>query len=604
MSQQFLYGIPFKNLDPPKEWQSNGIESIVNDSVVDATPTVNIFTFVGSTAEAILQWKSSFGVYNGMPFREVFSSGSLTNIVFDGYLKLDELEYDSQQNPIILRCPIVKNDDPKTILDKITVVTQGSLLKQGWLNSSDYVDVPVRIKSRMSRKEKRLIVRRYLNSIGTTGAQILSNLLSALSDIAGLSAPIGVLELTTVLTHAFLSLKALVDEGLEIRQLLLPPEVYYKAASIKTIVSKAVQSKNFTVDFGILDELVSKAYLLGSQYENPGFPVMGLPGTGIMQRADFGYRVSEILEGLDIMCNLRVAIIGNVLHIRPRVDPFWSQVPSYTPDNILIKTVEQYANGVYRDDTQSIKGTVMTNYQIDQTDAWTLTEKSGDSHEVRRKLITDVDPKKNTLYGIDNLEIPWAMCVRDVAFDELTQLYNESALGLNGFIGQVIALINQFNSQINSSGAAVSDPVNNILSLTGLSTIVPQSGALKISDDSFAIPKVVYLEEINVPGIGIKKVIPENFKDYIGAKALYDDWRKPESPADTNDFKGQYRLIDALTIKFSQNDWVQTTTNPFFILNSKNAYFMFTNWVEYNHKAACAIRIQEPFDTNITEEEI
>lgn len=604
MSQQFLYGNPFKALDPPKEWKSNGIESIVNDNVVEATPTTNIFTFVGRTAEAIMQWKTGHGVYNGMPFREVFFDGTLTNIVFDGYLKLDELEYNSTQNPIILRCPIVKNDDPKTLLDDITIMTQGVLKKQGWLVSSDYVDVPVVIKSKITLREKKLILLRYLGSIGTTASQIMSSFLSALSDVAGVSVIIGVIELTTVLTYGYLSLKSLIDEGIEIKNLLLPSEVYYKAASFKTIVSKAVQSKGYTVEFGILDSRVSKTYLLASQYENPGFSVIGLPGTGILQSIDFGYRVSEVLEGLDTMFNLRVAIIGTVIHIRPRVDPFWTQVPSYTPTNLLIKTTEQYANGVYRDDTQSVKASVITNYQYDQTDLWTLTEKSGDSHEVRRKLISELNPKMNTLRGIDPVEIPWAMCVRHKALDELNDLYNEAVTSMNGFLGQIADLLTQFNSQISSSGAAVNDPVSNILSMTGLSELVPISGALKISDDSFSIPKVVYLEDFDIPGTGIQKRIPENFKDYIGAKALYIDWREPESPADISEFKGQYRLVNALTIRFSQKDWVQTTTNPFFILNSKNAYFTFTNWTEDSRKAACEIRIQEPFDTNITEEEI
>lgn len=603
MSQQFLYGNPLKALNPPKEWKSNGIDSIVNDNVIEATPTTNLFTFTGAAASAILQWKQNNGVYNGMPFREVFFDGTITNTVFDGYLKLDELEYNSSQNPIILRCPIVKLDDPKTILDDITIMTQGVLRKQNYLVSSDYVDVPVRIRSRLSRKEKQLILLRYGGSIVTTASQVMSNLLSAMSDVAGVSIAIGFLELVIVMTNAFLALKNLIDEGIAIKTLLFPSEVYYKAASIKTIITKAVQSKGFTVDFGILDPLVSKTYLLSSQYENPGFPVKGLPGVGIMQRADFGYRISEILEGLDTMCNLRVAIIGNVLHIRPRVDPFWTQVPSYIPTNVLIRTVEQYANGVYRDDTQSIKASVVVNYQYDQTDQWTLTEKTGDSHEVRRKLISEIDPKKNTLRGIESLEIPWAMCVRDEGLDELGDLFNNTADTMNSFLSQVVNLINQFNAQITATGAPVTTSIEGILSLTGLDQIIPIAGALKISDDSFSIPKIVYLEDFNLDG-NIEKRIPENFKDFVGAPALYNNWRLPESPADINEFKGQYRLVDSLTIRFSQKAWVQTTTNPFFILNSKNAYFTFTNWIEDKHKASAGIRIQDVFDTNITEEEI
>lgn len=603
MSQIFLYGSPFKELPPPQEWKSNGIDSVVNDNVVTATPTTNIFTFVGPTATAILEWKANFGVYNGMPFKEVFFDGTLTNTVFNGYIKLDELEYNSTQNPALLRCPIVKLDDPKTIMDDFSVMTQGVLRKQGYLIPSDFVDVPVIIRSRISRKEKELIIRRFTGASIVAARQFISGLLSGISDVIGASYFLGIAELVSVLSAGYSSLLQLIEEGKAIKDLFLPAEVYYKAASIKTFITKAAASKGYTVDFGTLDDLVSKSYILASQYENNGAANIGLPDFGILQRADFGYVISEILEGLDIIANIRTATIGNVIHIRPRVDPFWTQVPSYTPENILIKTVSQYSNGVYRDDTSSLKASVIVNYQYDQTDQWTLTEKSGDSHEVRRRLISESNPRMNTFKGLDPLDIPWAMCVRDNGSDEIIDLSNSAFDVLNDLIDKAKFVINQYYDQIAVAGSEVQGYIDGILGLPFISGSLPNPGALKISDNCFAIPKLVYLEDVNIDGNTVKR-IPENFKDFIGAKALYDNWRKPESPADINNFKGQYRLINALNIKFSQKDWTQTTTNPFFILNNKNSYFMFTNWIEDKHKASAEIRVQEVFDTNITEEEI
>lgn len=126
-----------------------------------------------------------------------------------------------------------------------------------------------------------------------------------------------------------------------------------------------------------------------------------------------------------------------------------------------------------------------------------------------------------------------------------------------------------------------------------------QAGGLKVEDDTWALPKSIYAD--NVGGV---LNIPANFKDFIGAKAIYDDWYLPESPAIENNFEGQYKKIDGLTIRFGLSEYIATKTNPYFILNTNNAKFTFIGWNENDRNSQTNIEFQEPFDENIKETEI
>jgi hypothetical protein len=56
--------------------------------------------------------------------------------------------------------------------------------------------------------------------------------------------------------------------------------------------------------------------------------------------------------------------------------------------------------------------------------------------------------------------------------------------------------------------------------------------------------------------------------------------------------------------RWSYEKFNQVQNNPYFALDGFNAKFTFVNWVEATHSAVADIQQQQPFDKNITEEEI
>lgn len=601
MAQIHQYGSSYVALNPPDEWRNSTVDATVNDSDSEASVSTNIYTFSGSAAQFLFQWRTDFGVHNGVPYRQIYISErnpTQQYIIFDGYIDLsaDEAFINSQVNPMIYLAPIVRTKNSPSVIDQMAVLTQGVLLSKNAISSSDFVDIPVIIESKKNIRERGVDIAAFGVQVVTSLSQIVSNLLGALANILGLGIVVGVIELVVVIANAVLVINRLVDQGLKLKNLFFPTVSYYKGFNIGNMIRKAFAYKGYTVEFGELDGYFANAYLLPSQNDFDGYPIQGFPAIGSCKPQDYGYTIMELIEGMRTKLNLRGDVIGSVVHLKRRSDPFWTASPSYTAPNVLIKSTEAYSNGLYKDDTERVKATFVMNYTYDATDCHTLTEKNGDSVEVHRDLINELDPQMNTLKGIDEKVIPWALCVRKKPFDNLWELFT----GISDEFDQQLQLIknriNEFISDLNSAGIDAT-LLNQILTNTGLNTVLEnRTGCLKIDDNTFAIPKFCYLTQT---GHGLR--IPENFKNHCGAPALYNANYLSDSPAIQNNFLGQYRLVKDLRLPWSYENFQTTQLNPFFLIEGNNAKFNSISWNEPKHEAVTNLEIQEPFDTNITE---
>lgn len=610
MSQKHQYGPSYIQLNAPNEWRDTGADATFNDSLSESSLNTNLFTWSGQAAAFMMNWKntSGFGTFNGIPYRVIFVSEKVpTNqyTIFDGYIDLasEDCFIDSTSNPTIFRAPIVRITNSKSVIEQMAVITQGLLLKKNAINYLDFVDIPFIIESKKNARERAADLFAFGTQVSTSLTQIGSNILGALANIPTLGLPIAVVELALVFVNAVTVINRLVDQGLAMKDLFFPTVRYYKGFNVAHMIRKAFAYKGYTVDFGVLEGELSKCYLLPSQNDFDGFPVPGLPFTGICKPQDFGYTIMELIEGLTKQRNLRGDVRNGVVHLKRRNDPFWTASPSFTAENALIKNTELYSNGLFKDDTARVKSTFAMYYTYDSTDCHTLTEKNGDSVEVHRDLINEVDPKMNTLKGLDEFVIPWALCVRKKPFDNLWDLFT----GINGefdtFLQQVKDMIQQFNADLSASGVDVASEIDEILTASGFGSLLEnRTGVLKIDDNTFAIPKFVYMTPAETKD-GVDR-IPENFKDFVGCPALYNTGYLSESPAIQNNFMGQYRLVKDLKLPWSYEKSQLTDDNPAFTINGFNCKFQFLNWNEPKHEAIVDFEQNQPFDTNITEETI
>ena len=600
MSQRHLYGQSYDELNPPVEWGTTGIQATINDNSFDASINTNEFTFVGEAAEFIQNvWIPQFGVFNGVPYRITFTSEIPpynTITVFDGFINISEREILSENEPIIFRAPIVDLTNNITVFDKMFVKTQGLLYKKGFITFQDAVDIPVIRESKKNIAERSLILGQLGYDAVTLMIQAVQNLLSALSDILGLSIVIGLIELTLLFINTAIEVNLLIDNFNKHRDLLFPLVSYYKGMSIKTTLEKAFLSEGMTVDFGTIDTLLSNTYLMPSQDGFDGYPAPGFPAKGTLNRRDDGYLIGELLQTVQNLCNTRQDIRGTVAHIKPRNDPFWTTSPTYQPDDVKLETTQQYQNGTKKEDTSRVHAVWYGSYQYDPTDTHTLTDNIDDAYEIHRELITELDPRMNTLKGLKEIQIPYAIGVRKSPFDNLWDLFT-------GISGEFDLWLSLFQTKIDAYSAELSGAGIDVSALVGQSPfgalLDNRTGVLKIDDNAFGIAKMIYMTETNN---GLK--IPDNHKDFIGMSAIYNNYYLPDSPADVNQFKGQYQLLKGWRIPFGLNAYSQTILNPYFEIDSINTKFTTVDWIEDDGAATTDAEQQKPFDTNITESEI
>jgi hypothetical protein len=597
MSQRHLYGTNYIELTPPAEWEAITVDATINDSTFEATINTLTFTFVGDTSTFISNWITQYGVFNGVPYRIEIFEDNTTTIIFDGFIVLSEMEINSITGPNIISAPVRSLNDNVSVIDKVSVLTQGLLYKQQWIQNSDFVDVPVVVVSKKNIQDRTIAITSLTYTIVSTFFQAIQNFFSAISDVLGTSVVVGLIELASFFFNLIITINQLVDLIVQHKDLLLASQTYYKGIGIKTVVEAAFSKYGYTVDWGIIDTRIGNEYLRGSSYGNQFSAITpGAPGIGILNPKDFGYQIGEMMQGVELKFNTRTWVNGNVVHIKSKIDPFWTQSPLYQPNNELVESTQQYTNGSYTNKTEEVYATTLITYAYDESDAWTLTEKTGDAYEIHRDLITELNPKMNTMKGLQDIAIPWAMCVRYDPIESLIQLMADSFGQYDEWMTNIKLVLNNYATYIDpNSGAGpdVSTFKDNPL-LNFFFTL--QSGGIKVEDDTWSIPKSIYAE--NVDGV---LNVPSNFKDYIGAFPIYNDFYKPLSPAIQSEFKGQYKLIKGYTIRFSLTNYLQTKTNPYFLLNLNNAKFTHISFNESKRNAQTEIEYQEPFDTNITE---
>lgn len=604
MSQRHLYGgnpvtgLGYTELNPPVEWMETTVQATINDDSFEANISTNEFTWVGEVAEYIKDtWIPQYGVFVGVPYRiEVTEDGS-TEVVFDGMINLRDREIMSKERPIIFKAPVIEFQNNATIFDKISIMTQGMLFDQGFISISDAVDIPTVKESKKNVAERAIILGQFGGRVVSAFTRWIQDFLSAISDTVGVSLPLGLIETLLLFVNIVLELQLLIDQFQEIRNLFFPDVRYYKGIKLRTIIEKAlIKAGNYPVDWGIIEPILDKIVLMPSQDGFDGWPTPGVPMSGILNRRDWGYLVLEAQQTVQLLFNTRQDVRNNVAHIKTKSDPFWTNSPLFTPEDTKLETTAQYQNGTFKERTDEVFGTTYISYEYDPTDTHTLTQNEDDAHEIHRRPINLPDERLNLMRGLQEIKIPYALCVRKQPLDNLLDLFMGVNAEFDFWLTQLQDKISALSDSI-SSDAGAGSFIDTILSSTGLNTIIEgRTGVLKIDDNAFGLPKLVYLND--------EGKIPENFKDFVGAAAIYNNWYLPESPADVNEFAGQKVDRKSWRIKFGLVPWQQTRTNPYFDIPSGSGKFTTITWKMDQGSAVTDAEQDEVFDTNITEDVI
>lgn len=497
---------------------------------------------------------------------------------------------------------LVKDKALESLLDfEGADITMTLLEFKNILNNVDYENIPYVTQNRKSDLEKIQLLAQFFIVI-KTGIDEVFKIVNIAADIPTLGAPIAALNLTTTLVSLILLISNLVSLIEEMRETFFPLLRYHSGIKLKTFLTKAVNYLNYDIEFGNVWEELDNIVLCPSKNDEIGVPV-ALPfvvTSGILNPGDFGHNLADAFELCRMMANVRVGIIGNVVHVRPKKDPFWLLNSGYIMPSVKIEESPFTNNGTKRLNFEESFSSTTIQYQTDDSDYWTIQKLAEGDANGDRISVTTVTPitvgnqRKVNIGGAKVVDIPYALCIRKDVIDDLL----DQMIPLGGAFDTIKDdIANEFQDIIDSFTVAF--PALEPLS----AFIFNRNGAMKVENHFFSTPKMVYLAEDGK--------IPKDFNTRIGAKAIYNKYfaydslvpgvRNPLDASDTNAKK----IFEAVKIPFTLKDAKNVINNLYFSTEDGDVgRFIKIDWDVDSDSAVVDFWIQDNWLTNVEENQI
>jgi hypothetical protein len=319
-------------------------------------------------------------------------------------------------------------------------------------------------------------------------------------------------------------------------------------------LEKACAHLGFTLDTNI-PELDKYAYLPSNPSSDFNIidgvinSVQGNPTVkeGVPRPSDYGYFLSDYYDLMGGFFNVKYDIDGTVMHVKSENDPYWKNVSQFNPKPIADKDKDALDQKYEerRFNIADFKANTLLSFSTDSSDTWTSAYFEGTNYEIIARVQNPKDEKLVRSGGLKKIDIPMALGNRK---SQLTEVEATASAIVDIVIGNIPEII-QF-------GFPFPDGIADILDINR------RLGALRISQKSFSVPKVVYIENGN---------IPPNHRSELGAKHLWNTYWNEISFVD-NDFGRQRQIVENEPVPFTGLDLIDIETGSFFTdINGKES---------------------------------
>jgi hypothetical protein len=575
----------------PRDWRNLEVLATFDGDSIQANITTSEVAFV-DTNEAkpktdIDNWFATLPT-EGMPLEIPIQNETASYSAFKGYLDFRTLK---RLSDVEVSCEIKKDNGLASLDTRLRGITMELLEQKGVLTIADYSHIPYIVENRKTLLEKvQLAAQAYV--IFKTGIDEIHKILNIASDIPTLGLAQALVNLATSITNLILLIARLVDLLGQIQESFFPPVRYHKGISLYRAIQKAVEYCGYTLSTGAtFGEIMNKTHLCPSKNDEIGYTTPTSPLSGKLNPGDLGYVASDLFTLTNLLYYTKVAIVDNTVILRPYNDPFWTQTSGYGMPSTKIEQAF-VKNGIRSINYDELNSSRIVKYATDDSDLWTLTKVGQQISVTTVTPITVNNQKRVLLTGLEEVNIPYALCVRkDVVGDLLDQFF-----GTSDELQIIEELIeNYFNSVSTILGVAF--PVLG----TFIDSVKGRTGCMIVENHFFSVPKIVYLDPST-------NRIPENFYTKIGAKALNTNYhsyksfvpgvRNPLNLADTN-AKDVYADV---SIPFGIEDFNTVISNSYFNTGFAGiGKFTSVKWQPDKDRAVVSFYTQSQWATNIEE---
>jgi hypothetical protein len=601
--------------NPPREYPDISINALFGESQQGSIETDQL-TFVGESAQKIYQYiqggldGSTKGIFQGIPYKIQGNTDNGDFIAFDGLietfngLQVIEPRFGLNDLPVEIKARIKAFENYDDLLEKAEGISMLFLADQGLLTGEDLEDLPFVLEREVGNLELAILII-SITSIILNIIQLVKDTAESIRDTVAL-ATTGILSPLTVAIYIALTiainifilaiqLRALVSLVVQIINVVWSPLYAHKVISYEKIMTAIANYGGFKFETDI-PNFDRYKYLPSSPFERDGSGIttqknvskgFGLKGgggvsglfpqvplynigsitplveNGLPRESDFGYIASDFMTLMKRIFKVDFAILNGTLHMRNVKSSWWNKQSDYVLPDVIDEVIEY--------NTNELQGTRVYSHSVDPNDEFTISNYKGTSYEVKTYHINPDDQKLVGIKGLKEVNTGVALPTRKDSYNEveisLIQLVNSL-----GVIAQQMKLPFNLNEQITE-----------------------RIGVMKVSSFSHTVPKIIYLNE---------GLIPENYREFIGWKGLYESWHTADSFVEDN-YYGQKVLINNKQIPFSLENLMQmkgfSQSTSF---DGSTIKFTKLEANQYADTASVSYYKREPYDKNLVEKKI
>lgn len=564
---------------PPEEFFDIGFIAEFGQDGVQPSLSLEELTFANEAVTVFEQAIESglnggSGIFEALPF-DIVATSENESIELNYAVVLSKIVRIPSANRVTV--PIRLVDGLDSLQERLDSITFGTLEDEGFITSSDYDDIDYVVEKPFNILEN-LVTSIILYQLLKEAASLIQRQGDTTATSAGITSgsPSGgigatvfsIIKTAIDIAYALTLAALLIRLSQQLGRAFLPPRRTSKMLNMRVAMEKIAEKLEYEFESDLTD--LEKVYYLPS---NQNYDTKGLDGfidrvrgtdKGIPNPKDYGYGLGEFVQLVKSLFLANVTILDGKLYLNWKGSDFFES----QADVILFDSLDK--NQRYNDE-DAVRSRLIA-FSTDQLDEHTIDNFKGTNYEVLTSPIKVTDEKLVTLEGAERIDIPVALGTRKNS--------------LNPFEEALESLFNVVDGVVNVLGSAFG------LSSNFSSIIGSRVGLLKVSNNNYSIPKVLWVENGR---------LPSNHRDELSAKALYDKyyfWKSFVANAD----KAQKKVYDNVEVPFGIIEFAKVLRNAYFY-DSEGARGKITalEWRVLRDRATVSYFIRDRYTDNIQE---
>lgn len=478
------------------------------------------------------------GVFEGPSFDISTYNNSSNYQAFKGYVNLKDKPKFYNDGTIGVK--IKEANGLANVNDKLRALTYGYLEEIGVFSQSDYKTINYFvIKNNTAIEIALMIVSAYVLISETQKA--IKDLADKIATVAGLTltaltGEVGaliyaILVVIVQLAYTIALIIALKNLAVQIINILLPIKRKAKGCSLYKLLDNVLTHLELTLVTDI--EWLKNVYYLPTNLvideRNALTGVISIPAgttSGIPNINETLYNCADMFGEILKMVNAKPTIDSDNFYLYTRDSDFWRAQSNYRMKDVVAE--------FYSINSDEFVSNFITSFQTDPLDEWTIGNYKGTSYTTSVTAINEINKANSEVNGFERIDFPFALGNRKDKFSALETIIEK-------FAGAIDTLVGVFGGSSNMQGR-----------------VEKRLGYLKISDNKYTIPKLLYIEG---------DVIPSNHRNFLSSKYIWNTFQKDKSFVYDN-FKAQKKTYEGVEVPFGLENFLEVISNSYFYSSS------------------------------------